>query len=74
MLWLLEMGFMILVGVFMVTQFVIPIWKDTPVLPMFSRRKLVKKLTEAHGDVEDAEVKLQIEEAKKRAAKVAGRK
>ena len=71
---LIELCFIVLVGVFMVTQFVIPTWKDTPVLPLFRRRKLVKKLTEVHGDVEDAELKRQIGEERVRAAKIVGRK
>lgn len=71
---LIELAFIVLVGVFVVTQFVVPAMRDTPVLPMFRRRKLVKKLTEAHGAVEDAELRREIMEENKRAAKIAGRK
>jgi hypothetical protein len=70
----LRLAVPVLIAVFVVTQVMVPLWGNVPLFPMFRRRKLVKKLTEVRGAVDDAELKRQINEERARAAKVAGRK
>ncbi len=57
--------------IFAATQIVIPLWRGTPIFPIFRKeRKLVKELSEAKGEVREAELVKNIHEERKQAEEI----
>ena len=60
--WLIEWIFIVLFAVFMFTQVIMPAVENRPLFPFFRpRRKLERKLTEARGEVSDAQLRREID-------------
>ena len=65
---LLELIFVMLFVVFMLTQVLLPAATNEPLFPFFKRRrKLEQKLTEARGEVADAQLRKEIDATEEQA-------
>ena len=56
-IWMGEVLLIALTAVGGVTQIIIPLWRNTPMFPYFSRKqKLLDVLTHVRGEIDEAEV------------------
>ncbi len=61
----------VIILVLLATQILVPLFRGTPFFPVFRReRRLVKDLTEAREEVQDAELEEHIDVTRRRAADI----
>lgn len=66
-----ELALAVLVVLAGITQIVLPLWRGTPLFPLFrTERKLEAELEEAREEVVEADLRKQIEETRRKAENV----
>lgn len=66
---LLEISVLVLVAAILITQIIVPIWKGTPLFPIFrkSRKQVEAELRTARGSLEEATIRRETSEVRQRA-------
>jgi hypothetical protein len=69
----IEIVSIIVVGVFLLTQIAVPLWRNTPLFPMFRKgceKKLEADLRLANSEIADLKLQLELKAAQKEAEKL----